>query len=263
MAASLVLIAPLSAQTLRGRVQELGSQQPIAVVDLAVLNEAGKELARTQSDSLGIFSMSWGPPGPVRLRAQRLGFQSSTSSEILVRRGEAVTVRMLMSTTPVSVQPLVVDTRATEIDIMGDFADVERRRKLGLGKFITHEQIRQRGNSRISEALEHVPGIFLRPEPGNSHSVLAYANMNTTGMVGGTSARRRNQNMERSPANGECPMMLFLDGRIHRYPIAGVNILPAQQVEIIEVYRTMSEVPAMFAGEHVRCGVIAIWTRKQ
>ena len=153
-AATIVLVAPASAQpspaqVVRGRVQEVGTSAPIAVVDLAVLSPGGQELARAQSDSAGYFTLRWSGPAEVRLRAQRLGFETSTSSAILVRRDEIVTVRMFMSTTPVQVDPLVVNARERLNDIMGNFAEVERRRKLGFGKFITREQIEQTGNSRI------------------------------------------------------------------------------------------------------------------
>ncbi|MGH7460415.1 MAG: carboxypeptidase regulatory-like domain-containing protein [Longimicrobiales bacterium] len=263
LAASMTVAAPVPGQTLRGRVHESGTSVPIAIVDLTVLGESGRELARTQTDAAGYFSMSWTAGGTVRIRAQRLGFQASTTSELLVRTGEAVTVQMFMSTVPVAVAPVVVRARERENDIMGNFADIERRRKMGLGKFVTREQIEKSGNTRISEVLQHVPGVHLRPEQSNPNSVMAYSNLNTSTSISGSRARgRRTTSMDRPSSTGECPMMIFLDGRIHRYPIAGVNVLPANDIEIIEVYRNMSEVPAVFAGEHVRCGVIALWTRR-
>jgi hypothetical protein len=244
------------AQALRGTVQELGTRNPIAVVDLVVLDETDRELARAQTDSLGTFTLRWSGAGRVRLRAQRLGFQSSTSMAIPVQPDEVVTVRMFMSTVPIEVEPLIVASRSRAHDLMGNFAEIDRRRKNGSGHHLTRDQIRQSGASQISEVLRRVPGVVLQPERNNPHSVSAYSSLNLGVSING--ARRTRSNM-----GNACPMMLFLDGRIHRYPIAGVNVLPTSEIEAIEVYRGLSEVPAEFAGEHARCGVIAIWTTRR
>ncbi|MGH7471544.1 MAG: carboxypeptidase regulatory-like domain-containing protein, partial [Longimicrobiales bacterium] len=246
------------AQSLRGRVHELGTRTPIAVVDLTVLDDEDRELARTQSDSLGDFVLRWKGTERVRLRAQRIGFQSSTSTAIGVRQDEVVTVRMFMSTVPVAVEPLVVASRNRAGDLMGNFADVDRRRKSGTGHFLTRAQIRESGASQISDVLRRVPGVVLQPERNNPNSVSAYSSLNLGTSL---SALRRGRSSS-ATSTGACPMMIFLDGRIHRYPIAGVNVLPPSEIESIEVYRGLSEVPAEFAGEHARCGVIAIWTTR-
>jgi hypothetical protein len=58
-------------------------------------------------------------------------------------------------------------------------------------------------------------------------------------------------------------MTIFLNGRIHRNPMEGLNVLAAWEVEAIEVYRNMTEVPSEFSGSHARCGVIAIWSARR
>jgi hypothetical protein len=252
---------------MRGHVLEADTRAPVAVVELTVLSLDGKELARTRSDSLGAFLLSWTGAERVRLRAERLGFLSSTSPTLTVEENEVLTVRLAMSARPISVDPLIISARDRDNDIMGNFADIQRRRKLGLGKLITREQINQSGSSQISDVLRRVPGISLRAEPNNQHSVSAYSSINSASSLSAPSAsarRRANQAaMGTGSLSGECPMMIFLDGKIHRYPISGVNVLPATEIEAIEVFRGLAEVPAEFSGEHARCGVIALWTTRR
>jgi TonB-dependent receptor-like protein len=256
-----------SAQRLRGNVMEANSKTPLAVVDLAVLSEDGTVLARAQSDTLGAFLLAWSGKERVRLRAERLGFLSSTSPTLTIAEDEVLTVRLSMSARAISVDSLVISARDRTHDIMGNFAAIDRRRKLGIGKIITREQIAQSGSSQISDVLRRVPGITLRAEPNNQHSVSAYSTINSASSLGSpsnASRRRVNQSaMGTGSFTGECPMMIFLDGRIHRYPISGVNVLPATDIETIEVFRGLSEVPAEFSGEHARCGVIALWTTRR
>jgi hypothetical protein len=257
---SVIMAGHTAAQQLRGRVLDLSARTPIAVVDLAVLNETGQVLARTQSDSLGDFRLHWSSGERVRLRAQRIGYQTSTSSVIAVDNDETLTVRMFMSSAPINVDPLVVSARQREADIMGHMAAIERRRKLGLGQLITREDIRQSGASQIADVLRIVPGLSLMAEPNNPYSVFAYSRLHLGATINQTRSRRRGA---APAAPAPCPMMIFLDGRIHRNPIAGVNVLPTSDIEAIEIFRGLSEVPAEFAGEHARCGVIALWTTRR
>ena len=41
-----------------------------------------------------------------------------------------------------------------------------------------------------------------------------------------------------------------------------VNMIHPSSVEIIEVYRGPSELPAIFGGSTGQCGAIAMWTKR-
>jgi hypothetical protein len=247
------------AQTLRGRVQEAASQQPIPAAEVTVLTEGGRVVTRVITDSLGNFHLAWTGEESVRVRSSRIGFRESTTNAFLVRRGEVVTVRILMSTSAIELDPLVISARNREGDIMGNFAAVERRKHLGFGVFVSRDDIRASGSSEISEVLTRVPGIALVRSQTDAHTVNAYSKHS----LGATTPIRTGRGRRVTTTVTSCPMTLFLDGKIHRHPIAGVNVLPAHEIEVIEIYRGLAEVPAEFAGEHARCGVIAIWTTRR
>jgi hypothetical protein len=64
-----------------------------------------------------------------------------------------------------------------------------------------------------------------------------------------------------------CHVGWFLDGQ--RYdrpgmsgPMDALTGLSIKDVQAIEVYRGISEVPAEYAAADLRCGVVAVWTMR-
>jgi hypothetical protein len=239
----------LSAQTIRGRVEDAASRTGVSVVELTLLTGNGRVLGRTQSDSVGAFQLNWRSRDMVRLRAERLGFQPTTTSAFQVGADEVITATLLLSVQPITVEPLIIAGRTRADDMSNILAAIERRRKVGIGHFIMREQIRAMGASELSQVLRLVPGVTVRVDEKNG-SAYAVSNISV-----GTALRRS--------GNAICPMTIFLDGRIHRNPIAGVNVLAPWEIEAIEVFRGFSEMPAEYAGAHARCGVIALWTTRK
>lgn len=262
---------PLVGQSVRGRVQEVQTRAPIIAVDLLILGQNGEHMARTTTDSTGAFLLEWERPGQVRLRASRLGFKESTTDFFVVREGETVTARVLMSATAVPVDPLIISSRVIDGDIAGNLADFQRRRQLGIGHFLDREQIRSSGATLISQVLTRIPGITMKPMPNNPSGIEVFTNYQA-GLISGRSLGSGSQRTGRerasasglgAPETGPCPMQVFLNGNIFRYSHSGVNVLSAQDIEAIEVYRGVAEVPAEFSGTHARCGVIALWTTRR
>jgi hypothetical protein len=245
---------PAAAQTLRGRVEDAAARVAIAVVDVTLLGEDGRVLSRVQSDSLGAFVVSWRGLEPVRLKAERIGYLPSTTAPIVLAAGETITATLLLSVTAIEVQPLVISARGR--DAASSYTDgIERRRRSGIGHFIMRDQIRAAHSQEISQLLRAVPGITVRTAESSS-SVFAYSSSNPAGGMG--LAGRRT-----TTATTPCPMALFVNGRMHRNPVEGVNVMATWEIEAIEIYRTISEVPPEFGGDHARCGVIAIWSARK
>ena len=258
-----------SGQTLRGRVVDASTLMPIPAVDLEVVSENdSRVLARAASDSAGSFLMSWRGVERVQLKSQRIGFTSTITTAFAVRQGETVTVRVSMSARAIPVEPLVISSRERSDDVFGNFADFERRKQNNAGHFITRFDIEQQNAIHVADVLRNVPGVILRATD-NAYEIQAWSNLGMAAASAGVRGTAVTERMRRrggglgTATSGPCPMQLYLDGKIHRLPMAGVNVVPAQQIEGIEVYRSLTEVPSEFAGEHARCGVIAIWTTRR
>ncbi len=244
-----------SAQTLRGRVEDAGSRAGIPVAEIVLLADDGRILARTQSDSAGAFVLTWRDAEKVRLQARRIGYEPTTTSTFVVQAGEVLTASVLLSVRPIEVDPLIIASRTRADERLSYGAGIDRRRNAGIGHFISREQIRASNSAEIAQVLRMVPGVRLRTDQ-NTSSVFAFSSSNAGSGMSTAGGRG-------SSGTAQCPMTIFLNGRIHRNPMEGVNILATWEIEAIEVYRNMTEVPSEFSGSLARCGVIAIWSARR
>jgi hypothetical protein len=119
-------------------------------------------------------------------------------------------------------------------------AGFERRRKAGLGRFMTEKDIRKVNATQTTDILRRIPGVVVR--------------RTTTGSV-----------VALQGSGGMCPApVIFVDGT--RVGTADVDfvLLPDALVGI-EVYRSGVTMPLEFdvqgSGGSANCGVLAFWTK--
>lgn len=145
---------------------------------------------------------------------------------------------------PVVLPPLRVEARPSEppAKIRGF---ERRRRRHPAGVFVDRAEIERRDPRRLSDLLRGVAGIT----PGRSPAGVG----------------RPRVRMDRTPAvpgRRLCRVRFFVDGM--PVPKRGgfrIDDLPPGDVEAIEVYRGVSEVPPRFQRREDRCGTVVIWTR--
>ena len=119
----------------------------------------------------------------------------------------------------------------------------DRRRRQGIGAFITPRQVEERRASVSSDLFRQLPMVQLVRLPGGG-----------TGLRFPTilSIRRSSE---------DCVPMLWLDGQ--RAPGLEIDEIRAGDILAIEIYRGASTVPADFAtGGRTQCGAIVIWTKR-
>jgi hypothetical protein len=251
-------IAP--AQAIRGVVRDVSSSLAVAAAQVALIGRDGRVHAHTTTDANGSFDVHWESADSVRLRVERLGYRSSNSPYFLLDRGSTISTTVQISEDAILLDSVLVKARSRH-DIGGVLAGIARRRATGHGHFIERQHIVESGITRISELLESVPRISLVPDRQSGFIINAYTHFNSALQNISPSLGRRRR-ITSQPQTGGCPMQVFIDGQISRGNLFGVNVMPAQDVEAIEVYRGLAEVPMEFSGEHARCGVVAIWTRR-
>lgn len=238
-AAALLAARPLSAQIFGGRVIDKASGQPIKEATVEMLNDANRVVQRARSDDDGFVSFQLRQPGAYRVRTSRIGYTTYTSQSITIDLRQTVQVDIPLSTGEVTLDSLTVIGRAAprrlaELDREG-FYD---REKMGFGRFMTEEDIRQRMAIQTTEIFRTIPGISVIPV-GNSQYRLAVT--------------RGGDNCSPSVILDNMPMTTSddLDDLVKPQDIAGV-----------EVYRGASEVPGRFLGNRNACGLVVIWTKR-
>lgn len=214
-----------------GRLTDRRTSRPItaALVRLESIDRS------TSTDNAGFFTFDDVPAGLRLVVAEHLG-HARVEELVRVPPGETVDVQIQMSANPVEMEPIVVTTvRDRRLEIKGFY---ERRRwgeAVGNGIFIDREELRRRMPARLSSLIEALPGTDVRCRSG-------YCRVR----------------FRRAPAYCESAEIL-LDGMTFR----NIDQILIDEIGAIEVYRSVSELPADFGGSNAQCGVIAVWTRSR
>ncbi|HSU15313.1 TonB-dependent receptor plug domain-containing protein [Longimicrobium sp.] len=125
------------------------------------------------------------------------------------------------------------------------------RMEHGRGSFLTREQIDRRKPRRLTDLFREIPGVRVASTSRGDRLV----------MTGATPAMYR---VDPRWEAGDCPVQYYLDGVSYQPDFAGVpNDVRPDEVEGIEVYRRLSEVPVEFRRPGAECGVVVIWLKER
>lgn len=121
-----------------------------------------------------------------------------------------------------------------------------RRRHHPAGIFVVREEIERRDPRQVSDLLRGIAGVTPTRRPA------------------GTADRRiRMDRTARLPGRPGCRVRFFVDGApLPKDGAFRVDGIPPEDVQGIEVYRGVSEVPSRFRRQGDRCGVVVVWTRE-
>lgn len=234
MALALVT-APLGAQsrrtgTLVGRVlDETGV--PVGNVEVAI----SRVERTTRTDSAGKFTLALMPPGQYDLVFRRVSY-SPMVFMINITAGDTTEAEVKMNAAPQAMTTVHVEERPERRRELDGF---ESRKRLGIGHFITREEIERRDPHLLSDMVRIIPGTNFVPI-GFGRSVLRFT---------------------RAQGVRDCPPTYFIDGTM----ATGYNLddMMVSDVEAIELYSGLSGLPAQFAKARstINCGTVVIWTR--
>jgi hypothetical protein len=134
----------------------------------------------------------------------------------------------------------LLDTALVESAALRDkMADFERRRASGRGTFITRADVERRNPLRLADMLRLVRGLTVRTVGGRTELRFARATARLAGP--------------------DCPPEIWIDGA--RAFEATVDEVRPDEVEGIELYRGLGQIPAEYLSRSSACGVVLIWTR--
>jgi len=233
---------------LRGSVMLVDPVSDAAVVHIA-------------TDSLGAFTLQ-GPAGRFRLAAVRPGFGQTLSAPIDFVNGERLALRIPLAETGDVKHRIGVrehyrpnkgessHERAVAPFLSSGFA--ARRASQATGKSYDRAELENSEARTLGGFLQRVAGVRVL-DPDHAASV---AIRNPLIGSGGR--------LQVTP----CHVGWFVDGHRMDFPqgvdgatdaLAG---MPLADIEAVEVFKGISEMPAEFAEPDLRCGAVAVWTRR-
>ena len=151
---------------------------------------------------------------------------------------------------PVSLPPAAATAKAPT-------SDFERRMMEGKGQFITREQLDRAQAKRLGDVISQLRGIrVFRPANGEAHA------MSSRGQVTIRSS------------NVRCYVQVYLDdalvfsGSQPGSAITGPNVfnlntLSPSQLEGVEYYSGLGNIPPKYNATGSVCGVLLLWTRQR
>jgi carboxypeptidase family protein len=192
--------------------------------------------------SNGRFRITNVPQGQYLVIVKRVGYRP-TSGVIDVPALDTVRLAYMLEPIVTTLGTVVVTEKPFSIRMQEFLA----RKKLGIGQFMTQEQIEARNSVYPTELLRTFTSINVTPDRGHG-SITAYYAM----------SQREGAN----PQQGGCPMQVYLDQIPMPTPFNLDLLPPPKDIAGIEVYSGPSTVPPQFAGSGRGCGVILVWTRE-
>lgn len=194
---------------------------------------------------------SLGTRAPLRAVSLRAGEESVADLAVPPRGVGAVAAGDLGQPDPRSA-PAPAGTVGEELEVAEEprhawlLAGFYERKARGFGIILTREDIERRRAVRFNDILRGVPGIVFISTPAGEFPAMTGA----TGRI--------------IDEGGACPIQYYLDGSAFEPAILGiVTEIRPQQIEGLEIYRRLAEVPAEYRMLNAECGVILIWTRQQ
>lgn len=228
--------------TIRGRILDETTSQPIADVAIEFIDGLRRVRGSAVSDADGSFVLGAMPPGSFRLRATRLGYAQTMTPYWRVAGGEILTVTVRLHPDAVLLAPLEINARVkSESPVLAGF--YQRLERRVTGTFITREEIERSNAGLVTDLLRTVPGVRIES---------------------GSTVQSRVISIGR--AFNACPAQVWVDGMLVTRRGSGEAYLDELAtpglLEGIEIHRGLASVPPEFLNPDARCGVIALWTRR-
>ena len=253
--AALLAAAPLSAQTLRGLLLERGTDRPIELGEITMLDVRGDTVATALSDANGLFSVSARDGGSYRLVARALGYRAQGAGPYEVDDDGMLVVQLLLEAQPVDIEGIDVEAEALfpeEVSVWLDRQGFYERRDAGLGHFLGPRELAELQPMifQLSELYHRVPGVRLGP---GREALMTSANG-----VG-------------------CAARIFVDGVLQDSRLIDRVVGRIDDLDGIEIYTRTVQIPLQYQwaaqlpdggrrdeGPLPRsssCGIILIWTK--
>ncbi len=191
----------------------------------------------------GRFRITRLPAGEYLLVVKRVGYRP-VSGVIDVAASDTLRVSYTLAEVPREVTTLgpVVVTEPSNSERLAGF---DSRRKLGVGQFLTLDQINKANTVYTTELMRKFTSVNVSPD--NSSVITQYYAL---------SAREGG-----NPSMGACPMQVYLDQVPLPTPF-NLDLLPTpKDLYGIEVYAGAATIPPQFNGFNRGCGVILVWTK--
>jgi hypothetical protein len=234
------------AQTLRGRIVDSESGEPVMLAYVGLMADEGEMVVAALASTEGDFELEAPGRGSYFLYISRTGYETLVDGLFDIGSDGVMEVQVGLRPAPVELDPVVVEAEVERSPL--EVAGFYDRALMGRGTFLIREDIERTDIDKITDAFRNIPRLLVdesRPLTGSA-AVMQYPAV-------------------RIMRNGRtCSPTFYLDR--HVIALGGdVDVRPDDfitpaEIEAVEIYTRPSEVPVGF-DELGNCGVVLMWTR--
>ena len=241
-----ILPLPAGAQSVRGRILDGTNREAVGGATVRLIDADSQQVATTIADDAGFFVVPAPGAGEFRVTVERIGYVTTLAGPVRLRANGFVSVTVEMAPQPVPVGAVGVQVEAQEPALRA--AGFYDRRQEGMGKYLDHAQIEQRGSGRMSEVLQGISGVRVIESNGTDVQLRS----NTTNVFRGRPSI--------------CLPLIFLDGLLVAdgmtpgFGRMNLETIRPQDVAGIEIYGEAGA-PLQYARQGGACGVVLFWTK--
>lgn len=231
---ALLVADGVAAQQLRGRVAEGRTQEPLSDVLVSLLDEDANALAQTTTTASGGFVLDVPGPGEYYVRAERLSFTTVTDGIFYFANEQAeMSIALFLLPQPTQLEGIDVQIQQAQTRRRLRSSGFYQRAAMGIGRFIGPDEINRRPVFSFGDFLRGIPGV-----------------------------RFQNESIQFSGGlEGTCNPDIFIDGARVFADFGITTLIQPEEVDGIEVYRGVAQIPLEWGGFNGTCGVLLIWTK--
>jgi hypothetical protein len=246
-----LLIAPAAlAQSISGTLVDSVKNEPVEGAEVILRGKGSAIASATRTDSAGRFLFKTSVAGSYTLSIHKVGFLPVESGALRLKPDSTVVVKLATAASRSTTLPTVEVTAPTARGPNSrKYDQFLLRKSLGMGTFITREQIESRPSTQTYQLFQNIPGLKIS-QHGTQWSI------------------QSQRCPARLPTAGPPPHLhkdipgfpiLFIDGFRVR-GLGTLNTIKPNEVEAIEVYQGAAQLPAEAKGN--ACAAIFIWLRQ-
>lgn len=213
----------------RGTVLAADGKRPLAGALVRIVDGPG-----ARANDRGEWTIVGAPMGSRMLEVRAVGYYPERRGVDVTERSAPVQVTLETFTTVLAAVK-VVATRVADRQASG----FDERKRSGMGRFLTSEDLERRGVLFLSDAFKNLGGVRIDTDSAGERRIYV-----------------------RSAFNGYCEPTFYIDG-LPMYTLTADEVdgaVSAKRVRAVEVYNE-GTVPPQFQQAFSGCGSIVIWTK--
>jgi len=178
------------------------------------------------------------------VRVQKIGYQAATMV-VKISPEDTLPITMLLNAVVTTLPTLVTKDTGTR-HLAPGLRDMEERRRMGFGYFITEAELRKNDSKRMTSMVRTLPNVnMVCPKPERPRYGECWA----------ASGRMPSKN---AILGGSCALDVYINGAIS--PDNDLEKLSVSEFAGVEMYLGAS-IPSLYNKTGSACGVLLFWLR--